>query len=97
MPKAKERTRASDALDLLLAQRTGKRAEIARKLRREMDRSVLNRARIGERHPSDRTQDKIRKLTGGLIPVIWWQQPARGPKRCGACGRSCACACGRAA
>jgi hypothetical protein len=97
MPAAKRsRTRGSDALDLLLAQKNGKRGEIAKRLREQVDRSILNRARIGERQPSRTTAEKIRGITAGLIPASWWDEPARGPKRCPKCGRACEC-CGRAA
>lgn len=88
MPDAKYRSRGSDALDLLLAQKNGKRAAVVKRLRKQMDRSVLNRARLGQRRPSLDTANKIRDLTGGLIPASWWGQEPRGPKRCGACGRA---------
>jgi hypothetical protein len=88
MAAAKYRSRGSDALDLLLAKKNGERSKLAKTLRKLIDRSVLNRARIGERRPSLTTANKIRDVSGGRIPTIWWDQPPRGPRRCQTCGRS---------
>jgi hypothetical protein len=86
-PKLLYRTRGSDALLLLAAERRGPRGVIAKRLRKTLDRSVLNRARKGERKASAETQEKIAEITGGLIPVAWWKQKARGRRRCITCGR----------
>lgn len=87
MPKPMHRSRGSDALLVLLVQKEGRRAALAKRLRQEIDRSVLNRARKGERAPAKETQQKIRAITGGLIPVPWWEQEPRGPQLCITCGR----------
>lgn len=74
MPKATTRSKASDALWVLVDQD----GPIAKRLRGKIDRARLRRACIGERKPQS-SIFLIEKLTKGRVKASWWEVPALGP------------------
>ena len=76
------RSVASDKLDAVLA----KGGPVAAALLRRYHRTVLWRLRTGRRSAAPDTRDTIAELTGYKIALVDWVRPARGPRRCRACG-----------